>query len=186
MQRSIVRAARGVLVGLAASAMLVTGIATAHDATPTASAEGMPAHIHAGSCDALGEHVYPLDNLMNVTESDATPIAQPAMEHAEGVFTSVTVVDVSLDDLLAGEYAINVHLSADAMDTYVACGDIVGVPRFHMRSDAPYGLVIPMRELNDSGYAGVAWLEPTGDNETTVTVFLASGLIGTGPNAGGR
>lgn len=166
--------------------MLVGGIASAQDATPTASSAGMPAHIHEGSCDALGEAAYPLDNLLNVSESATTPTAQPAMEHADEVFTSVTAVDVSLDDLLAGAYAINVHLSADAMDTYVACGDIVGVPRFHMRSDAPYGLVIPMRELNDSGYAGVAWLEPTGDGEITVTVFLASGLIGPGPNAGGN
>lgn len=186
MQVAISRIVRGVLIGLAAGSTLIAGSAIAQDATPAGEAEGMPAHIHAGSCAALGEPIYPLNNMMSVTESDTTPTSQPAMEHATDVFTSVTTVDASLADLIAGEYAINVHQSADAMDVYVACGDIVGVPRFHLRSDAPYGLVIPMLELNDSGYAGVAWLEPTGDGETTVTVFLASGLIGPGPNAGGQ
>ena len=28
----------------------------------------------------------------------------------------------------------------------------------------------------------MAWLEPTEDGKTMVTVFLASGLIGSGPN----
>lgn len=67
---------------------------------------GHPAHIHAGTCADLGDIVYPL------TDVDASG-------------ASVTVIETSLADLLAsGPYAINVHLSADAIGTYVACGDI--------------------------------------------------------------
>ncbi|MEZ4505121.1 MAG: CHRD domain-containing protein [Thermomicrobiales bacterium] len=67
---------------------------------------GHPAHIHSGTCAELGDVVYPL------TDVDAAG-------------ESVTVVDVPLADLLAnGPYAINIHLSADDIGTYVACGDI--------------------------------------------------------------
>lgn len=67
---------------------------------------GHPAHIHSGSCTELGDVVYPL------TDVDASG-------------ESVTVIDAPLSDLLTkGPYAINIHLSADEIGTYVACGDI--------------------------------------------------------------
>lgn len=67
---------------------------------------GHPAHIHTGTCAELGDVVYPL------TDVDASG-------------ASVTIIEVPLADLLAtGPYAINVHLSADEIGTYVACGDI--------------------------------------------------------------
>lgn len=37
---------------------------------------------------------------------------------------SETVVDVPLTDLLAGQFAINVHKSQQEISTYVACGEI--------------------------------------------------------------
>ena len=67
---------------------------------------GHPAHIHSGTCAELGDVVYPL------TDVDASG-------------ESVTIVDSPLADLLtSGPYAINIHLSADEIGTYVACGDI--------------------------------------------------------------
>ncbi|MBV8117249.1 MAG: hypothetical protein JOZ01_04685, partial [Candidatus Eremiobacteraeota bacterium] len=42
---------------------------------------------------------------------------------ASGASTTV-VKDVTLDQLLAGTYAINVHKSTSDLGTYVACGDI--------------------------------------------------------------
>jgi hypothetical protein len=67
---------------------------------------GHPAHIHSGTCAKLGDVVYPLTDV-----------------NASG--ESVTVVDASLADLqTTGPYAINIHLSADEIGTYVACGDI--------------------------------------------------------------
>lgn len=64
-----------------------------------------PAHIHKGSCANLDPTPeYPLENVVNGESS--------------------THVNVSLDDLRDGEFAINVHKSADALNVYVACGDI--------------------------------------------------------------
>jgi hypothetical protein len=39
---------------------------------------------------------------------------------------SETTVNVSLDDLKKGNYAINGHKSAQDLKTYVFCGDIKG------------------------------------------------------------
>jgi hypothetical protein len=66
-----------------------------------------PVHIHTGSCDSLGEVAYPLTNI-------------DANGHSE------TTVDISLDDLTAGDFAINAHKSADEIAVYVACGEIPG------------------------------------------------------------
>src|SRR5215213_4419908 len=61
---------------------------------------GHPAHIHEGTCDDLNPNPqYPLTNV-----------------DADGL--STTDVDVSLDDLLSEQYAVNLHLSADNVATY--------------------------------------------------------------------
>jgi hypothetical protein len=78
--------------------------------------------------------------------------------------TSVTVVDLPLGQIADGQHAINVHESADAIDVYIACGDIGG----QMLGDM---LVIGLRELNDSEEVGVAVLEEMGD-QTQVAIFL--------------
>jgi hypothetical protein len=69
------------------------------------AANEQPAHIHKGTCQKL----------------DATP-AYPL--HNVVVGKSLSVVPVSLDHLLSGRYAINVHRSAKKLKIYVACGDI--------------------------------------------------------------
>lgn len=63
-----------------------------------------PAHIHAGSCEELGDVVYPLTDVSG------------------GVSTSM--VDATLAELEDGDFAINVHESADAIENYIACGPI--------------------------------------------------------------
>ncbi len=167
------------LLGLAATPMVMS----AQNATPSAEV-AHPAHIHTGSCTELGDVVYPLNDVA-LAPGGGTPTASPTMmETMHDVISSITVVDASLDDLIAGGYAINVHASADDMGTYIACGDIAGTVRMHMRSEAPAGLVIPMRQLNESGYAGMAWLTPTADGKTEVSVFLASDFYGPGPQGG--
>jgi hypothetical protein len=70
----------------------------------SSAANPQPAHIHKGTCDSLGAIAYPLPNI------------------AQG--KSTTVVPVSLDTLLKGKYAINVHRSAKKLNVYVACGNI--------------------------------------------------------------
>lgn len=69
------------------------------------AANAQPTHIHEGTC----------------TKLDATPAYAL---HDLVVGKSVTVVPISLDELLKGTYAINVHRSAKQLKIYVACGNI--------------------------------------------------------------
>ena len=66
-----------------------------------------PAHIHEGTCDELNP--APAFGLPNVVDG-----------------TSETTVDVSLDTLTGGTYAINMHMSDDDLETYTSCGNIEG------------------------------------------------------------
>jgi hypothetical protein len=63
-----------------------------------------PAHIHSGTCAELGDVVHPLTNV----EGGA----------------SETTVAAPLADLTAAAFAINVHESEEAVQNYVACGDL--------------------------------------------------------------
>jgi hypothetical protein len=64
-----------------------------------------PAHIHKGTCANLDPApAYPLPSLVDGIAGDT--------------------VNVSLDELLDGEYAVNVHRSAAEADLYTACADI--------------------------------------------------------------
>ena len=63
-----------------------------------------PAHIHEGTCEDLGDVAHGLQNLSG-GQSEST-------------------VDVSLEELQKGDYAVNVHLSEAEIETYVSCGNI--------------------------------------------------------------
>ncbi|HWV23492.1 MAG TPA: hypothetical protein VNZ58_04835 [Thermomicrobiales bacterium] len=69
-----------------------------------------PAHIHKGTCDDLTPESY--KDLNNVDENGK----------------STTLVDVSLSDLLASDYAIDVHLAPNELGTLIACANIEGEP----------------------------------------------------------
>ena len=65
----------------------------------------MPAHIHPGTCDRLTpQPKYPLENVR--------------------AGSSTTVVPAPIDELFAGNLAVNVHKSNDDLKTYTACVDI--------------------------------------------------------------
>lgn len=167
-----------------------------------------PAHVHTGSCAALGDVVAPLTdvsfdggnatgdnatdgngtdgnttlgnvtdgNSSNETGGNATDGNATGSADAVPAQISVTTVELSLDEMLSSPHAINVHLSADEIGTYIACGDIGG-------QTMPDGtLAIGLHELNGSGFFGIAYLVPntSSDDETDITVFLAQNLIGTG------
>lgn len=132
-----------------------------------------PAHIHNGTCNDLGDVVFPLADVAGGTmgtplaEMAATPAAQIASTPSaagELVARGATAVAATLDDLLAAPHAINIHESADAIGTYIACGEISGEP-----TDG--ALAVELAELNDSGYTGEATLE-SADGETTVDIRL--------------
>ena len=73
------------------------------DGDPVSASQ--PAHIHEGTCEELTpEPAYGLPNV------------------ADG--TSDTTVDVSLETLTSGAYAINLHMSDEDLTTYTSCGNI--------------------------------------------------------------
>jgi hypothetical protein len=104
----------------------------------------LPAHIHAGTCDDVGEVIFPLSDLRPIgtlgtptadigamVAADATPAAvgaQAAIAEDVAVLDSSTQVLGSLDTILADSHVIVVHESAENIGTYVACGEIAVAP----------------------------------------------------------
>lgn len=164
------------LTGFAASAA-----AQGSGATPATTGEmSHPAHIHKGTCDTLGDVVYPLNNLVApgmeatpIAGSEASPVASPVSGSSAVVAESTTMVKVSLADIISGGHAVNVHESMANIQNYIACGDVTGT--------ATNGqLQIQLKELNGSGFIGQATLKDNGDGTTTVTVLLMqTGTTGT-------
>jgi plastocyanin len=147
---------------LAPVAVLMMVISTA--ATPVRGQEREvdaphPAHIHSGTCDNLGDIVAPLEDVTELTAGESFGAATAVL-----VKESDTDVPLPLGDILSAPHAINIHESAEAIQNYIACGDIGG-------RVIDGDLVIGLRELNGSGHHGVAVLEDD-DDGTDVTVYL--------------
>ncbi len=65
----------------------------------------MPAHIHPGTCtDLVPQPTYPLANVVDGG--------------------SETEIIATLDELFAGDLALNLHASSDDWETYTACADL--------------------------------------------------------------
>jgi hypothetical protein len=174
----------GKLIATAGGAAALAGMvalsgpaAWAQDATPEAAetAAARPAHIHTGTCDEVGEIVAPLTDLTGATGGDRVGQARRAIP-AESSFTSVPL---TLDAILGADHVVNVHLSAEEIETYIACGEIGG-------SLSPEGaVIIGLREMNDSGFTGIAYLAPGADGASTdVSTFVAP-TVDEGRNRGG-
>jgi len=73
--------------------------------------ENHPAYIHPGSCDNLQPE--PAFLLQNVG-----PDGQ-----------STSVVDASLEDLIAGDFAVNLRIAPNELGTIIVCADIEGDPQ---------------------------------------------------------
>jgi plastocyanin len=127
-----------------------------------------PAHIHSGTCDNLGDIVAPLSDVTEKTAGESFGAATALL-----VKESESDVPLPLGDILSAPHAINIHESAEAIQNYIACGDIGG-------RVIDGDLVIGLRELNGSGHHGVAVLEGN-DDGTGVTVYLSE--EGTGAEA---
>ncbi len=162
---------------LGAATLGTAGLAAAQDATPMAGmgeAAAFPNHIHEGTCDDLNPApLFPLADLAFDASDDGADAAMAQLGGTIPVAVATTEVEASLDTILGGDHAINVHDSED-ISLYIACGSIAGTP------DENGNLFIGLGELNDSGYDGVAWLLGEGDT-TTVTVFLVhdeGGMMG--------
>lgn len=156
--------------------MLASGSLAQEGGTPVAIEEDVPrpAHIHAGTCEELGDVVYPLTPLTTAATIPGTPVASPIVEDVPvaPVYESITDIEASLEDLLESEHAINVHASEENIQTYIACGNITGDP-------TAGELTIELTELNDSGFTGFATIMDHGDGTTEVTVALQHTDMGT-------
>jgi hypothetical protein len=169
-------------IGAMGSASLISaqGTAATPDHSAMADMTGHPAHIHDGTCATLGGIAWPLNNVGGSEEGMASPEADmgtmsmstPEAAESGEVEESTTTVDVSLDDILAAEHAINVHESVDNIQNYIACGDVTGTP-------TNGELEIELAELNGSGYSGTATLTDNGDGTTTVYVEVTHSGTGT-------
>jgi len=155
---------------------VISSVSAQDSATPSMTGHTMentahPAHIHAGTCDALGDVVFPLNDVAD--NSAATPMATPSLTMAStpeagSTQQSTTTVDAALDDIISGGHAINVHESAERIDVYIACGDVTGEATDGM-------LTVELQELNASGFTGQAMLTDNGDGTTTVEISLMQG-----------
>jgi len=156
----------GGAVVLAGTVALGGPAAWAQDATPRAAEAVVPrpAHIHTGTCREIGEVVAPLTDLTGATGGDRVGQSRRAIP-AESSFTNVPL---TLDAILGADHVVNVHLSAEEIDTYIACGEVGGML-------TPEGtVIIGLRELNNSGFTGIAYLAPGADGASTdVSVFVA-------------
>jgi hypothetical protein len=126
-------------------------------ATPVAGDEGMGGDTAAGDTGADMDQQDGASGMNQDTSSLAIPVA-----------VASTTIDATIDDLTGGEHALNVHHPVDP-SIYVSCGNIGG------EEVEDGNLFIGLRELDGSGFNGVAWFFPQGE-QTTVTVFLTNGM----------
>jgi hypothetical protein len=168
-------AARSGVLALALMAA-TAGPLLAQTPTPApAAAPSLPAAIHQGTCqqpvtqpafDASGVTLFKKGD-QPVTQQDV----QGRLTLSPLLSTGETTIQTKLDDLLdpATPYVLAVHASAQDFATIVACGEIAGP----VLDDQ---LVIALRPIANSGYAGVAFL--TRDGDTTKTNVYLMGDVG--------
>lgn len=159
------------VVVLASVAALGLGALAAAPASAQNANGGHPAHIHFGTCTELGEVAHALSNVgPGTVRNGVVSTSGRQVGQTEGFYpvdVSVTRVEVPLETLTGDNYAVNIHESADAIQNYIACGNIGGTQ---------YGntLIVGLGQLNDTGFTGIAVLRADGDT-TVVTVYLHPG-----------
>ena len=160
MRKTAIGAAAVLALALAPGSALAQDDASGN-AMQAATMVPHPSHIHVGDCSAIGDVIAPLSDV-GVVGNDA----QGAEAHVH-VDIGLTTVDMSLEDLLATDYSIVVHDSADNMGTFIACGAIGG-------HDVNGSFLIGLGPVGDSGWSGIAWLTDNGDGTTDVSVTVSN------------
>lgn len=126
-----------------------TGVVLALTGAPSGVTQ--PAHIHTGSCAAIGGVVYPLTFPVNGK--------------------SETTLNVTIDELLKKlPLALNVHKSAAEANVYVACGDIMNTNTASQSAPAVNqpAANTPPAAVNDNRTGGGAFSTPN-DNRKGAT-----------------
>ena len=166
-------------VGISAPAPVNTGeVPNAGIAAQITPSQVLPARIYAGTCGQLGtEAAFQLIDVGapgaqgTATPETPTPVGAAAAVPAR---TSTTIIDATLGDLTASDYAIEVRLDEADPESAVVCGNIGGV----LGGAAPgTELALGLVQQNGSNYTGIAWLQDE-DEQTVVNLFLAPGLTG--------
>jgi hypothetical protein len=123
--------------------------------------------VQAGTCDsdALGGVIAELTSPSFATGQVVGPEGAVAAE------TSFSTIAFSLDQLLASPHAITLQPAGQEATQPIACGEVGGV-----LSTQP-SLAIVLSEQDASGFNGIAFLAPNGDNPslTDVSLFIAGG-----------
>jgi hypothetical protein len=131
---------------------------------------GHPTRIHDGTCEALGPVAYRLNGVGGSVDLDNAPIATPtaiSSDAAYQVLISETTIDGSIEDLLAGDHAVMIYESDEAMDA-IACGNVGGALNGNT-------LFTGLAEAGVPGHIGFALFRSEGD-QTIVSVILGHGL----------
>ena len=137
---------------------IISGGAVAADGT------NRPSHIHTGLCPAPGDVITPLNDTLVPSGDMAGPATGIPVE------AGFSVVELSLEDVLAADHSIVVHHNPDDMGTYLVCGDLGGTA---VDSGMGSALVVGLAPVGDSTYGGVALLLDNGDGTTAVDVFIS-------------
>src|SRR5919107_3237580 len=131
---------------------------------------GHPARVHEGSCEALGPVAFRLNGVGGSVDLDNAPIATPTAVNPDAayqVLTSETTIDGTIEDLLAGEHAVMIYESDEAMDA-IACGNVGGAL-------TGTTLATGLAEAGVPGHIGFTLFRSEGD-QTAVLVVLGHGL----------
>ena len=131
-----------------------------------------PAAIHAGTCEAPGDVVMELPNLVRLLEDapdegEPTGAASPQVIHG---LPDDTEIALTVDDLFAADHIVAVFDAEGA--NIVACGPI-GAYTFEDGQDLAFGL----RSNGDSPYTGVVLIDnedDDDDDELDVEIYLVN------------
>ena len=128
-----------------------------------------PTFLYAGSCDDLDQIQWPLNDLMSPDGDDR---GSDDTDRTEYSFTAN--VPLTIEQMLGGAFAVNVHESDEEMGNVIACGNIGGV------ADAVGQLVIGLKEQGGSDVTGIVVLSPSPANATMtyVSAFITGSGLG--------
>jgi len=168
MNRRIAVAGATVLLAASAGAAVL-----AQELEPGAVHDPHPAAIHGGACDAPGDSVAALNDV--VLGTDAAVGAASAVP----VEVSATTVEIAFDDLFNAPHSILVHDSAESGQP-IACAEIGG----QMLGEDD--LAVALNDVGGSGHRGVASFHREGDTSVNVTVLLLTDAAQGGPVSPGQ
>ena len=137
--------------------------------TAAHAADGHPARIHDGTCEATGRVADQLTGVGATVSLEGTPIPEPTTAGTApfaNIEFSVTTIPDALDHLVNDPHAIVIYESDEAMDHVIACGNVGGV-RLEQGD-----LVAWLAAHQESGANGFAILHDEGGTATTVTIYL--------------